>query len=330
MPTDILPPQQPHLPAPRKPALRLDETLPSSMQQIVLGQHRRIVKGLDPRHEDSDAGVHSARKAMKRIRALMRMVRDEVGHAAYRSENVVLRDTARLLAPVRDSYVMLETLDGLREAYREQLAPGAFATTQRHLFTRYRSARQEVLGDDALMTHVRVTLGAARTRLSRWDASAEEAPASRLAARGMRDDFDVIAPGIRRVYRRGLRGMERAYDEGTPEAFHEWRKRAKYLRYQLEALQPVWPEVIGAHARALDELGELLGNEHDLAVLFDVVRDDEAATADERERTVLLALLYRSRIELQWSARPLAKALYAEQPDQFVSRLGAYYAAARR
>jgi hypothetical protein len=178
------------------------------------------------------------------------------------------------------------------------------------------------------MTHVRVTLGTACARLTAWDAAGDGPPANPLAARGVRDDFEAIAPGIRRVYRRGRRGMRRAYDEGTTEAFHEWRKRVKYLRYQMEALVPIWPKMIGAHASSLDGLGELLGDEHDLSVLFDIVRDNDAATADERERTLLLALIYRRRLEFHWMARPLGKSLYAEKPDQFVARLRAYYAAA--
>ncbi len=30
----------------------------------------------------------------------------------------------------------------------------------------------------------------------------------------------------------------------TDEAFHEWRKRAKDLRYHVDLLEPVWPEVM--------------------------------------------------------------------------------------
>jgi CHAD domain-containing protein len=298
------------------------------MQQMALGQYRRIFAGLDPDNQDRDIGVHDARRAIKRIRALMRMVRDEVGYLGYRSENVVLRDTSRRLAPVRDSYVSLLTLKGLKKDYRHALAPDAFATTRSFLKSRHRTARQEVLGDQALMTHVRVTLGTACARFTAWDAAGDDPSANPLAARGVRDDFEAIAFGIRRVYRRGRRGMLRAFDEGTTEVFHEWRKRVKYLRYQMEVLEPVWPEMIGAHARSLDRLGELLGDEHDLAVLFDIVRDNDAATADERERTLLLALIYRTRLEFHWNARPLGQSLYAEKPDQFVARLRAYYAAA--
>lgn len=329
MPKTTSPAASRSLPPARKPALRLDEPLPNSLQQMALGQYRRIFVALDPGKKNRDVGVHDARKGMKRIRALMRMVRDEVGYPAYRSENAVLRDTARHLAPMRDSHVALLTLEGLKHNYRHTLAPDAFATTRSFLNSRCESARQAVLEDLALMTHVRVTLGAACARLTAWEAASDGLPANPLAARGVRNDFEAIEFGIRRVYRRGRRGLLQAYDEGTTEAFHEWRKRVKYLRYQMEALQPIWPEMIGAHARSLDRLGELLGDEHDLALLFDIVRDNDAATADERERTLLLALIYRTRLELHWSARPLGTSLFAEEPDQFVARLRAYYAAAR-
>ncbi len=309
--------------------LHADEPLPWAMQRVALGQFDRITHGLTDRNGDRDEAVHTARKAMKRLRGMLRLVRDEVGTPAYRVENTLLRDTARRLAPARDGFVMLRTLDGLRDAYRGVLRKRAFDHTRSYLQARHDEARRTVIEDDQLIADVVVTLKAARARYAAWEAASLERPNSKLAARGMRDDFDAMAPGLRRVYARGRRAMRQAYRDGTVESFHEWRKRVKYLRYQLEALEPIWPELLAAHAGRLDELGELLGDDHDLAELGDIVRDDGAATADQRERTLLLALVHRTRLELQYEARPLGWALYAETPDEFVARLGAYWQAAR-
>ncbi len=311
------------------PEVRLDLTarLPHAIRRVSLDQFDRIAHALG--NGDLDAGVHVARKALKRQRALLRLVRDEVGYGAYRNENVVLRDVGRLLAPARDAYAQIATLDKLRDAYAGTLQPAAFATTRAYLDEAYAAAHHRVFDDPAVMVHVRITLGAARSRLAHWDPASAAAPDRPLAARAIGDGYDGIGAGLHRVYRRGRQAMHRAYEEGTEEAFHEWRKRVKYLRYQLEALEPIWPELLAAHAARLDDLGELLGDEHDLAVLGETVLHDDDATADQRERTLLLALVHRSRLELQWQARPLGRALYAETPKQFVRRIGAYFDAAR-
>ncbi len=316
-----------HDPADRR--LHLDEPLPWAVQRVAAGQIDRITRDLTDPAVDRDEAVHTARKAMKRLRSLLRLVRDEVGNPAYRFENVVLRDTARRLAPARDGYVVLRTLDGLKATYGGVLRKKAFEHTRSYLQARHHEARRGVVENDQLITDVVVTLKTTRARYAAWEAADRRKRPTRLAARGVRDDYEAIAPGLRRVYGRGQRAMRQAYRDGTVESFHEWRKRAKYLRYQLEALEPVWPELLAAHAARLDELGELLGDDHDLAVLGEIIRDDDAATADQRERTVLLALIHRTRLELQYEARSLGKALYAEAPADFVARLGAYWDAAR-
>jgi CHAD domain-containing protein len=186
-----------------------------------------------------------------------------------------------------------------------------------------------VIENDQLMTEVAVTLKTARARYAAWESGRTTDPPNRLAARGVRDDFAAIAPGLTRVYRRGRRAMRQAYHDGSAESFHEWRKRVKYLRYQLESLEPIWPELIGAHAGRLDDLGELLGDHNDLAVLRQIVLNDDAATADQRERTLLLVLIHRASLELQYEARTLGSTLYTEAPNLFVGRLGSYWNASR-
>jgi CHAD domain-containing protein len=307
----------------------VDERIPGAIQRIASGQFDRMTHRLNDPDVDPDEAIHTARKAMKRLRGLLRLVRDEVGQSAYRNENAVLRDTSRRLAPVRDSFVMLRTLDRLREAHRGVLRRKAFAVTRQHLMERHEASRRAVIENDQLMTAVVVTLKTARARYTAWESERTGNPPSKLAARGVRDDFAAMAPGLTRVYRRGQRAMLQAYHDGSAESFHEWRKRVKYLRYQLESLELIWPELVGAHAECLAELGEALGDNNDLAELGRIVLDDDAATANQRERTLLLALIHSASLELQYEARALGSALYTETPDQFVGRLGSYWNASR-
>ncbi len=111
---------------------------------------------------------------------------------------------------------------------------------------------------------------------------------------------------------------------------HEWRKRVKYLRHQMEALEALQPVLLGAYAALLDELGELLGVDHDHAVLADTVMAHADACRDERERWLLIALIYRRRGDLIAAAERLGDAAYAERPEAFVDRIAAYWEAGRR
>src|SRR5262245_43326502 len=70
--------------------------------------------------EDGKAGVdiHGARKELKRARALLRLLRNAVGDAAYRRANRTLRDVARSLSQARDAAVLLTAIDALQKQTR--------------------------------------------------------------------------------------------------------------------------------------------------------------------------------------------------------------------
>lgn len=300
------------------------EPLPHGIRRVALNQYDKMLTGLRDT-EEPDAGVHGARKAMKRQRALLRLVRDEIGYAGYRAENVVLRDAARALAPVRDGAVQAQTLQRVRREYDAWLNPEVFSTFSAFLVESWEAARRGVLEDRALMVDVKTTLMTAKRRTAAWDGRVARPPGGRCAALGMRDSFSAIEPGLHRVYRRGLRGMTVAAAEPDTDTLHEWRKRVKYLRYQLEALRPVWPELIDAHTGRLDTLGEQLGDEHDLALLEETAWTHGEAFTDERERTLLVVLTQRLRGELRYEAFRLGRSLYSESPDAFVDRIAGYW-----
>jgi len=254
---------------------------------------------------------------------MIRLTRDVVGEAAFRNENAVLRDGARKIATARDRTVRLLTLERLLERHAASLPAGAFAALRERL-----AAEREDVAAGAAATPEEIidtltTLRTCRRRFAAWTVEG-------AGPGGVPDDFGVIAPGLRRVYRQGRSRMKAAYRLGTEAAFHRWRKSAKYLRYQIEALAPAWPEVLGALAAAADRLAETLGDEHDCAVLGEAVAADPGLLPDEAERRLLAALVAEEQDRLRLLARPLGERVYAEPPEAFVSRLGSYWLAWRR
>ena len=119
--------------------------------------------------------------------------------------------------------------------------------------------------------------------------------------------IEAIEPALERLYGSGRRRMRRAARAGGPggRRLHEWRKRVKDLRYAAEMLQRKQEppgkrlrdragaetdkrerkrarksrrQFIAQAARRADDLGELLGQEHDLMVLAQRVRAEAKAT----------------------------------------------------
>jgi CHAD domain-containing protein len=257
-----------------------------------------------------DAAVHETRKRCKRLRALLRLVRDPLGASVYQHENTAIRDAARLLAPVRDAQVLVNTLDAAVEDADGQLDAAALAPTRRALKAAHGRLRQQVIYRGTAVEQAIRALTAAQERSRDW-------PLGDLT-------FDDLRPGLQRVYRQGRRAMTQAYDDPTPERFHDWRKRVKYLWHHIELLEPAWPGLLEALADETHDLSDLLGDEHDRTVLGECVHERADLVADPEVARLLTAALDEQRQRLRAAARPLGARLYAEPPKRFAARIASY------
>lgn len=305
----------------RGPALHREEALGPGLKRICLEYLDRASAALAQSADARELGIHTARKAMKRVRAMIRLSRDVVGEEAYRNENAVLREAARALAGARDRTVLVATFDRLLVGRAGSPPPEAFTSLRQRLVEGGGSAEagsnrpREVV--DTL-----TTLRSCRRRFAAW---APAGPGPGMVPNA----FAAISPGLRRVYRQGRGRRRDAFRLNEAPAFHLWRKSAKYLRYHLEFLEPIWPEVLGPQAGAADRLAETLGDEHDFAMLGAALEDDRQLASAEGERRLLGALVAEEQDRLRREARALGALVYAEAPGAFVRRLGSYWAAAR-
>ena len=122
--------------------------------------------------------------------------------------------------------------------------------------------------------------------------------------------------------------MANALKDPSDANLHEWWKRVKDLRYQLELLEPLWPDVMKVAADQANTLSDLLGDDHDLAVLRELLGSDFKDVLQIEAVETLQALIDRRRADLQHSSASLSEKLFAESPRQFVGRIKAYWNAA--
>ena len=94
--------------------LKLGEPLPSEIAHVARGRIDHALGELRGKTDSTpEEAVHEARKDMKKLRALLRLARGELGKDTFARENACFRDAARELAGTRDSDVMLDTLASL-------------------------------------------------------------------------------------------------------------------------------------------------------------------------------------------------------------------------
>ena len=302
------------------------EPLGEGLQRLSLDQLQIAITGFNGPSANADDAIHSARKATKRLRAILRLVRSEIGTRAYRYENRILRDASRRISVVRDAAVAVETVRLLGTRFEGALPIDVFDDLSERLDRRYLHIRSRIVDESEAISDVVATLGRSRTRFAGWPTGHTE---KKVYGSAIRNRYSAIAPGLGATYGRGRREMKRAFDAPTASNFHLWRKRVKYLRYQMEILQPLWPEVLGGATASLERLSDCLGDEHDLADLLALLALDPNLCPDPVERSLFAALAQHRRSELQTSARVMGTRVYAEKPTQFVRRLGAYWDSTR-
>lgn len=297
---------------PSEPDQGLDRAVPLAVaiERLLLAQLDRVASALAPDDPDANESIHEARKRMKRFRGLIRLVRDRVGDEAYRRENLAIRDVARAIAPVRDGWVLVLTLDQLTADNGRLAASPAIAGLRAELLEAHHRERATILGNADRLASLREATARVGGRVAGWGLSCAG------GATAQAGEIAWVEAGLRREYRRGQRGRHRAGQGRDDGAFHEWRKRVKYLRYQLEALQPMRPDVLGPLIASLEALGETLGTEHDLAVLGEAWHRSCGPGDPE-----LLALIARSQQELRGRALELGALLYAESPGDLLERI---------
>src|SRR5262245_11213981 len=294
--------------------IKADKSLGKNLRRIV---RKQIGGALDEltgaRGKTKDEAVHEARKAMKKVRAVLRLVRSEIGNGTYRRANASLRDTARPLTEVRDAKILIETTDKLRDQFHERVAGRTFTEVRDRLMAHGRKVRKRVLGEEHALSSVRKSLRAVQPNIKQWT----DVPSK----------WSSIGDGLQETYGRASDAYIAAAAEPTIEKLHEWRKQAKYLRYQLELLQPIWPERMDELAGEADRMGELLGDDHDLTLLKQILAADGEQLADAEALELLLALIEHRQADLRKQALLLAERFFEEPAADFARRLKGYWRA---
>jgi len=264
------------------------------VRQVVRDQIREAVRALRVRRPDDEA-VHAARKALKRARSGLRLLRPSIGDAAYRRENARLRDAGRRLSGVRDHRALGDLLAALLEAESHAGRRSLLGALRAQLQADLRRDWRALLEDGGLSSVERALTGSAR-RMAEW-------PAPRHTA--------SVAAAVERLHRKGRKALKRSRLEPSDENLHEARKQAKHLAQALEIVGGGKPprRAVKAMKRAR-QVGDLLGDDHDLALLAERLAQ---LPGPPKARRKLLESLDARRADLQEKALKRARPVFRKK-----------------
>lgn len=292
---------------------RLDkeESAEDNLRRIALEQVEKALKEIEDKGLDRHEVVHQVRKRCKKLRGLIRLYRP--GFGLFKEENTFLRDAARRLSSIRDAQSTIESLDALAGHYKDRADLPDFSGIRQELVSRRQEVAKDVAGLEKRLADFSEGMRSLRLRITAWSCTEE--------------GFAAVAGGLGKTYRRGRKALGGAYENPTPNNFHEWRKRVKYHWYHARLLKGIWPEMLEVQGAAANTLGKMLGDDHDLAVLRETLEREAQHFGVGGQLQHIVDLIEKRRSELQNAAHPLGERLYAEKPQQLVARFGAYWSA---
>jgi CHAD domain-containing protein len=257
---------------------------------------------------DRAEAVHEARKCVKKTRAVLGLLKqnlgDDYGVLAGR-----LRRMAHQLSSLRDADAGPEMMNALRDHYPRIVTRSMSRAVQQGLLARKRATMARV-DPDRLLPRVAREIKRSGTRVQRRIRRVTQASA--------------IRAGMRRGYRRARKAMARVRTHPEDASFHTWRRRVKDHWYHMRLL-----EGLAAYAqvriRQLKQLETWLGDDHSLVVLRATILEAPARFGDEHMTAVVLGCMAKYQTTLRRRALTSGGQLFASTPSAFRTQIDRWW-----
>lgn len=292
---------------------RLDPALPVSeaLRSAALSELDIAQSGLSAT-PDRHTGVHSARKCFKRLRSLLLLARPGMPEPVFSSLTARVAIIGKGLAAARDAQALLDAIDKLEKNTEPDLGQGPIQSMRGWLRKRRQVAEQNL---------EQSTGSEAKRRLM------ELRPAF-VGLAVYPDDFSPLAKGLERCYRDTRKDFKAAFKADEADELHEWRKGVQHHWRQMQLLTPCWPSELSARAEAARSLSQLLGDDHDVAMLIHLASTPTMTFGSPEETSAFMKRCRKRHKALRKEARVKGERLFVEKPGPFAERIQAYWSTA--
>jgi CHAD domain-containing protein len=277
--------------------------LAAAARSIIADGRRALT---DPELSAPEA-VHEVRKALKRWRALLRLLSRPLGEQADQMRGEA-RELMRGIAGARDAQSALDALSDLRKTDLP-LSPTSVETIRARL-TERRDAAEAKAFTKTMRDRLSRYFDYATLSLERWPLKAI--------------DFDTVTDGLTATYRRARQLLPDSWSDAEAEHLHDLRRRVVEHRHQMDLVEPLWPRLGKVWAEEAQRLRNRLGSCQDLAVLTELTAPHQLLAPWRSRLAPLIAARRGAHLK---TAQRVAGRLFAEKPKAFRQRIAALWSA---
>lgn len=283
--------------------LRPNKPFAAEFRSVAETQLEKAIKLLEEQPGGPHEAVHDARKKFKRVRALYRLIQP-AAKEFRRQENARIRDMAQTLSAVRDATALVETVDYLAASAGSPEEIAALTFASRTLTERRDRIATEEHDLPGKMKSAITTCREAIRSLEEVDLDFGERRTARM-----------LAAAWKRQRQRAHAALRECHEHASGEAFHELRKSGQTYWMDLSLLGRIWPSAMRAKQEQAKGLVDILGHEHDLSVLSQLVNESPEIFGGSETLALILGAIIARQQSLRREALPLAEKVFADEPD---------------
>jgi CHAD domain-containing protein len=296
-----------------KPAMFPQRPVGDALRAAAHDMLRDAQAPLDnPKLTDAVA-IHDFRRAMKRWRALLRLLEPIVGEDARRLR-LAARDMARALAGPRDAQSALDALDDAtndKSSSKSHDKSSAAHVLPPHTVTAIRNRLEGIRNKTEAATLTEPRRTALRAALTSADDAFDRWPLDAVT-------FDDVAAQLAVSYRRARRRIPSDWSKTESEALHQLRQRVIAHRYQMELVEPLWPRLCRLWIGEAQRLRNRLGAYQDLNLLARLSAPHQPLA---RWHTQLAPIIVDRQSAHKHAAARLSARMFVDSPKTFRQRL---------
>ena len=270
-----------------------------------------IEQNSNPGNQNIEESVHNIRRTIKKIRALLLLIRDEIGYSSYLRESGFYRDIGRQLSECRNLDVFCKVAMDLDQQFILDLKYSCL----QHLIPKIKNQKEASLNQlvrpGGFFSEINQKLAIARSNIEN--------------ARIQGDSFVVLMKGLKNSYKKSRKALAVCLDDPTKNNAHKLRKALKSMWYQIRIFKPVYPLICKAYAKSLRSTTETLGELNDYAEFRTYLGNSIARGLNRNNRAILNVMLDDLQNHKLDAALPEIQLALTETPSQFIKRMGGYW-----
>ena len=280
------------------------------VRQVIIGQIDNVIDLIDNSETGFDETIHAIRKSIKRIRAILRMIRFPMGKKLYDRENLFFRDVNRTISAIRDSKVNIDVFKSIVDEFSGEKDEQTIHMIDDHLSNQYNKLKQEFDFKEKGKEQLRSLLKDARRRLA--------GPEFDSIRKGQ------VMKGIKYTYLQGKKSLAIAEHDFSDRNLHELRKQVKHLRYQVQLIRFIWDPYFAFLDKSIEVVSDGLGYDHDLVEIKAKLSAFNNDNITGKFINDLLIFIEEKQQKIRKSIWSDIQKIYSENPEFFSRRINRY------